>query len=68
MTGAFGLAAVRLERDSVLAERIGGLMADLLDGVLDELHLSAEQRAVADELVSRRLGLLREAVAGGSGL
>lgn len=69
MTDAlFRLVALRMERDAelaVLPERVAVVMADLLRGVLDDLELTPEQRAVAAVVVPRRLAEMREALESG---
>lgn len=52
------------ERHVQLAERVGGLMANLLRGVLGELNLSEEQREVASAAVPRHLRLIASELAG----
>lgn len=52
------------ERHVQLAERVGGLMADLLRGVLGELNLSEEQRELASAAVPRHLRLIAGELAG----
>ena len=52
------------ERHVELAERIGGLMADLLRGVLADLNLSEEQQELASAAVPRHLRLIAGELAG----
>lgn len=52
------------ERHVELAERVGGLMADLLRGVLGELDLSEEQQERASAAVPRHLRLIARELAG----
>lgn len=52
------------ERHVQLAERVGGLMANLLRGVLGELNLSEEQREAASAAVPRHLRLIASELAG----
>lgn len=48
-----------------LAELAGTVMAKFIRRVLNELHLTDEQQAIADEAVPRRLAEVREALARG---
>lgn len=52
------------ERHVELAERVGGLMADLLGGVLGELNLTGEQQELASAAVPRHLQLAARELAG----
>lgn len=52
------------ERHVELAERVGGLMADLLGGVLADLNLSEEQQELASAAVPRHLQLVARELAG----
>lgn len=52
------------ERHVELAERVGGLMADLLGGVLADLNLSDEQQELASAAVPRHLQLVARELAG----
>ena len=52
------------ERHVELAERVGGLMADLLRGVLTELDLTEEQQERASAAVPRHLRLIASELAG----
>lgn len=56
------------ERRLVLAERVGGLMADLLRGVLDELDLTDAQQAAARLAVPRHLALIAGALNDNEGM
>jgi hypothetical protein len=55
------------ERHVRLAERLGGLVADLLRGVLDELGLTGEQWELAGMVVPRRLEMLAGGLQGEGG-
>lgn len=46
------------QRQIELAERMGGLLADLIGGVLGELNLSAQQQEIAPAVVRRHLELV----------
>jgi hypothetical protein len=46
------------ERRVQIAERLGGIVADVLTAVLDDVRLTEEQQAVARESIPRRLRLL----------
>jgi hypothetical protein len=50
------------DRRVALAERVGGLMADLLRGVLDDLDLTDDQRRAAALAVPRHLALVAGAL------
>lgn len=52
------------ERHVELAEQVGGLMADLLGGVLADLNLSEEQQELASAAVPRHLRLVARELAG----
>lgn len=52
------------ERHVELAERVGGLMADLLRGVLADLDLTEEQQELASAAVPRHLRLVARELAG----
>lgn len=52
------------ERHVELAERVGGLMADLLRGVLGDLNLTEEQQELASAAVPRHLQLIARELAG----
>lgn len=53
------------DTEEALAERLGTLMTDLLRGVLDDLGLTDEQRAIASEAVPRHLAEMKDAIARG---
>jgi hypothetical protein len=52
------IAAGVEERRVQIAERLGGIVADVLEAVLDDLSLTDAQRGAARESVPRRLRLL----------
>jgi hypothetical protein len=57
------------ERQVVLAEKIGGLMGRLIQGVLGDLDLSAKQKQLAPEVVRQHLSVLEgqaQAIGAGS--
>jgi hypothetical protein len=55
---AAAVQAGAIQRQVDLAERTGAVIAETLTAVLADLQLTAEQRAVAQEAVPRRLRLL----------
>jgi hypothetical protein len=55
---AMGIA----QRQVAMAEKIGGLMAELVRGLLDDLELTDEQRTLAAAAVPKRLALISTAL------